>query len=139
MKRQLAAVVLGAAFALALTGLGYGVVWRAPSPVAVMPTPAAPALWTPSEPVQPKAMLPRPDPCYKIRVNDSPLDCHPPGRYEARPESPTMRQRVVDVVPAPKPPVIIETTKSGQRRVVLPPDAKPPAETIKKPKRFEEQ
>jgi hypothetical protein len=128
-------LVLGTALVVVIAGLGYRyAVLRAPSPEWVMPTPVAPALWTPSEPIQPKAMLPRPDPCYNIRVNDSPLDCHPPGRYEARPESPRMRQRVVDVVPAPNPPLIIETIKGGQRRVVLPPDAKLPNETIKKPK-----
>jgi hypothetical protein len=112
MTKRLA---VGTALTLALAGLGYGyVVLRAPSPVVVMPTPVVPALWAPSEPIQPKAMLPRPDPCYNIRVNDSPLNCHPPGRYEARPESPRMRQRVVDVVPTPKPPFTIESFKSGK-------------------------
>ena len=116
MSKRLA---VGTALTVVLVGLGCGyVVLRAPSgPVAVMPTPAAPSLWTPSEPIQPQAMLPRPNPCYTLRVIPPGLDCHPPGRYEARPES-RMHKSVVETIHGqrrivPSQSVTVETIKAG--------------------------
>jgi hypothetical protein len=113
---------VGAVFTGALVCLSYGyTVLRAPTPMPALPRHIGLVGFT--EPLRhPQLVIPQTDTCYTLRVIPPGVDCHPPGRYEARPES-RMHETVVETIDGqrrilPSPRVTVETIKAGKSTAI---------------------